>query len=157
MGDCEVCGEEQARYVAVIEGARLQVCPDCARSGKIVAELSIPTPVLKKQAAQPGRTPMQTTETEVVSDYGRRIREARERRRLTRKQLAELVFEKESYLERVEAEKVLPSEALARRLEKALGIALFETVTAGALPSVRKREGPLTLGDLVIVKKKGKK
>ncbi len=153
MGECEVCGEREAGYYVLIEGAKLWVCADCSRRGKIIAR---PAPAPKKFAkpSAAGRPPV-STELELVPDYAEKIRAARQKMKLGIHVLAELVMEKQSFLERVEAEKALPTETLAKRLEKALGIVLFEQVSYGASSGEKKKSGGLTLGDLVFVKKKG--
>lgn len=101
--------------------------------------------------------PRQKTEIEIVPDFGMKIRAARERMHIGRKVLAEMINEKESVLERLEHEKMLPSEVVALKLEKALGIRLLEEVGVGpGGASARKEKGKgLTLGDVVFVKKRG--
>jgi len=153
MGECEVCGEGNGSYYVLIEGAKLWTCGDCARRGKIIARPAPAPRKLGKPAAPAGR-PAQSTEVEIVADYAERVRGAREKMKVGIDVLAERVYEKQSFLERVEAGKALPTEALAKRLEKELGIALFEPVTYASQAQERKKKGELTLGDLVFVKKK---
>ncbi len=74
--------------------------------------------------------------------------------RIERKVLAELVNEKESFLERVEAERTIPNETFALKLERALGIKLFEEIKHEHVDIRRDKKGELTLGDVVVVKKK---
>lgn len=149
MGEeCEVCGERDAVFLAEIEGAKLHVCPDCARRGKILSRISAPPKsrgvVVKKEVR----------EIEVVPDYGRRIKKAREKLGIGRDVLAERINEKESYIERIEAEKTVPTVKVARKLEKELGVVLFEEVSEERVVGQKSEGGMLTLGDLVVVKKK---
>ena len=152
MAECEVCGEDGAELIALIEGAKLRVCYDCSKRGKVLSRVAPPPASVKKMGARPAGP---SAEIEFVSDYADRIRAAREKMRIGVDVVAELVMEKESYLRRVEAGKALPSEELARKLEKQLGIRLFETVSyGGVVPPAKGPAGGLTLGDMIIVKKK---
>lgn len=173
MGECEVCGEGEGSYYILIEGAKLWTCGDCAKRGKIIARPAPPPGEVRrnlklggggapsrfggKPAPAVGARPAVSTEVEIVPDYAERIKAAREKMKIGPDVLAELVMEKQSYLERVENGRALPSESLAKRLEKALGIKLFEQVSYQQAPVERKKSGALTLGDLVSVKKKGQK
>jgi len=153
MGECEVCGEREGDYYVLIEGAKLWACGDCARRGKIIARPAPQPKRFGKPTPSQGK-PAVSTEVEFVPDYAERIRNARLKMKVGIDVVAERVFEKQSFLERVEAGKALPTEALARRLEKELGVALFEPVTYSGQAAEKKRPGELTLGDLVFVKKK---
>jgi putative transcription factor len=147
MGECEICGAEEAGFLILVEGAKLHACRNCAKHGKV---LSAPTSApQRKMFASRGEV-----ERDIVADFGRKIREAREKMRIERKVLAELVNEKESFLERVEAERTIPNETLALKLERALGIKLFEEITHEHVDIRRDKKGELTLGDVVILKKK---
>jgi len=144
--DCEMCGEEEASFLILVEGAKLHVCSNCAKYGKV---LSAPSPPPKKVELK-----KEKPEIDVVADYGRKIREARERMKIDRKVLAELVNEKESFLERVENEKALPSATLGAKLERVLGVKLFEEIKHEHVETKKEKKGELTLGDVVVVKKK---
>jgi len=150
MGDCEVCGNGEERFVVLIEGAKMRVCGDCARRGRI---LSSTAPVAPRRPGVP-RSPAPVKEIEIVADCAERIKRAREKMHVNTDVLAERVFEKESYLRRVENGETLPNEALARRLEKELGITLFEASGDDGEAQGGRKTGPVTLGDLIIVKKK---
>ncbi len=152
MGECEICGTEGADYVAVIEGARLHVCEDCAKGGKVV---EVPKPVQRQAPAQP--TGRQKSEVEVVPEFGVKVKNARERMHIERKVLAEMINEKESTIERIEHEKMLPPENVALKLQKALGIVLLEQVGTGGGSYAKGEKKGLTLGDVVFVKKKDRK
>jgi len=145
--DCEMCGAEEAGFLILIEGAKLYVCGRCAKHGKV---LSAPAPLPQRRVAFERERP----EIDIVADFGSRIKEARERMKIERKVLAELVNEKESFLERIEGEKTIPNESLAVRLERALGIKLFEEVKEEHVVIKKDKKGGLTLGDVVVVKKK---
>ncbi|MCK4713998.1 MAG: TIGR00270 family protein [Candidatus Aenigmarchaeota archaeon] len=151
MAECEICGAEDADYITLIEGAKLRTCTACARGGKV---LKVPerAPVRRGPPAVVKRGKL---ELDIVSDFGSRIVTARKRMHIERKVLAELINEKESFLDRVERGKSMPNEMLARKLEKELGIKLFEEDSADTYAPVPKGEKKgLTLGDIVMLKKK---
>ena len=147
MGECEMCGAPEAGFFILVEGAKLHVCGRCARHGKVLSAPA-PAPVRRLPAER------EESEIDIVADFGRRIRQARDKMKIERKVLAELVNEKESFLERIETEKTIPNEAIALKLERTLGIKLFEEITHEHLPVKKDKKGELTLGDVVIVKKK---
>ncbi|MEM3399306.1 MAG: multiprotein bridging factor aMBF1 [Candidatus Micrarchaeia archaeon] len=150
MPECEMCGSENARCVVKIEGAKLLVCEKCARHGEVIAverkERQIQKKVEKKKEER---------EIVVVPNFGDMIRRAREKMKIPRSVLAEMLNEKESYIERIEAEKTIPSEALARKMEKVLGIKLLEEVLVDRKGASEGKKEDLTLGDIVVLKKKG--
>jgi putative transcription factor len=100
-------------------------------------------------------------ELEVVEGYGRLVRGARERAGLTRTELARKLFILENVLERIENEHLRPNEAVAKKLEKELGITLLvprdsqegRAAATGVAQKAPQGRG-LTLADLVEIKKK---
>jgi len=149
--DCEMCGRKSAIYNVVIEGAKLNVCAQCAKYGKIVSKASEG----KKEQKFAREIPAQKepTEIQVVEDYGKKIVTAREKRSMSLGELARKINEVQSYLDRVEKERVLPTEKLCKKLEKELGIALIEQVAITHSNEEHKKKD-LTLGDVVNLKKK---
>ncbi|VVC03919.1 Uncharacterised protein [Candidatus Burarchaeum australiense] len=163
MADCEICGREGAGYVVQLEGARMRTCAECAKGGKIL-ERPAYEPPKRAQAAGAGRmggaamapqVRRGPQELEIATDFSERIVAARQHMHIERKVLAEMVSEKESFLERVEHGNAQPGEVLARKLEKALGIKLLGQDAGesyGSAPMDKRKD--LTLGDIVFVKKK---
>jgi putative transcription factor len=159
MAACEMCGREAPLRPAVIEGTRMQVCPTCLKFGVEVAgaktEVTGRSRVLQgleqRQARTQPRDVFQQMDTDLVEDFGRVIREARQRKGLTQEELAQKIAERQSVLSKVETGTQRPSDDLARRLERELGIRLFEA----AAPAEAERKGApgadagLTLGDLI--------
>ena len=81
---------------------------------------------------------------------GKIIRDARDRLGLTTAVVAERINEKHGYLERVERGELAPTLALAKKLEKELGIKLVEKVTSSITPTLSKQKfSEPTLGDLI--------
>jgi putative transcription factor len=148
--DCEICGIEGADYLVQVEGAKLHVCHSCSGTGKM---LRAPQQQRKVEDSAPrGRI-----EIEVVDGYGPLIADARKKMGLPLEVLAERISEKHSFLERVEHEKMLPDEKLARKLEKELGIKLLQEVASGTAVDVKDRQGAgMTLGDILEISRKKK-
>lgn len=148
--ECEICGVDGAGYIIMVEGAKLHVCSECSGSGKL---LKTPQP---ERAT--GDLPRHKQEMEIVDGFGGMIAAARKRMGLPLEVLAERINEKHSFLERVEHEKTLPDERLARKLEKELGIKLLQETSTGAAVDVKDRQGAgMTLGDILEIQQKKKK
>lgn len=150
--DCEICGEREADYLILIEGAKLAACHRCAGAGKVIRSLR-EAPVRNTEAPKP------RAEMEVVEGYGSVISGARKRMGLPIEVLAERINEKLSFLERVEHEKTLPDEKIARKLEKELGIKLLQESGSGGTSEEPKSRGTggMTLGDILEIQRKEKK
>ncbi len=159
MAECEVCGRESPLYTVEIDRARLRVCFDCSKSGKLIEAPRQPARK-ERQGSQAGpagqsvQRPKQQTEFELVSDYSEKIKASREKMHITRDVLSEMINEKESFLERIESGRALPTELLGKKLERALGISLYEEVGTGSEGFSRGERRSLTLGDVINVKKK---
>jgi putative transcription factor len=164
MPTCEACGHKihGNPIRAIIEGAKLTVCSECAKHGKIIREEPTlkqaprkpwaPIPVKKKTASTVNIT------QEVVEDYDSKIRQARESLRLSHEELGKKISEKASVLRKIETGKMTPNNMLATRLEHALKIKLLVPVAeekiTQKIPKSPDRE--LTLGDLMQLNKKGR-
>lgn len=156
---CEVCGREvgknECRKV-VVEGSVLTVCPQCY--ARLVGQGKA-RPFVEEKRQQPARQaprplkPRVREEFEVVEDYAKRIREARERLGWTQQVLAQKVRESENIIKRIEAGKLKPGLDLARRLEKVLGVKLLEPVVDEGASATGGGSDDLTIGDLIKLKR----
>ena len=170
---CELCGRiVDKAYVVLIDGAEFIVCEHCKRYGKVIKVLeSSPrkkaksreskTPdMAKRSQAHRSRSPDSILEDELVlvPDYGERIREERERRKLTIEELARRLGISASYLRRIEHQKVIPDERTVEKLEEFFGITLR---TRDDLVDVKVSDQEInytpTLGDFIVLEDKGKK
>ena len=160
---CEVCGRKihSEPVKAIIEGARLTVCVECSKHGKVVyndTEGATPSPtksfvkipvIMKKPAA-----PQVQITTEVVQDYASKIRNAREKLGLTHEDLGKKINEKASLLRHIETGKASPNNLLATKLEHALKITLMVPIADEKVQAeVKKPAEGLTLGDLIDMSK----
>jgi len=163
---CEVCGHKihDEPITAVIEGARLTVCVECAKHGKIIHQEEVAFPrqasTLKKPQApitmvqkRPMVASVNITQ-EITEDYPNKIRVAREKMGLTHEELGKKINEKASVLRNLETGKMAPNNQLASKLEHMLKIKLLEAISeekATALPKSASQE--MTLGDLIELEK----
>ncbi len=157
---CEVCGRKihSEPVRAEIEGAKLTVCVECSKHGKVIlheeADVSQPSPTkstmhLPVIMRKPPVAQVQLSQ-EIVEGYANKIRTAREKLGLSVEDLGKKINEKASLLRHIETGKVAPNNSLANKLEHVLKIKLLvpvENEKVQAAPKVAN-EG-LTLGDLI--------
>ena len=165
---CEVCGRKihGAPIRTLIEGAKLTVCIECSKHGKIIREEEaefgqrVPkkplTPVSFVQKKKPVQAKVDTTQ-EIVEGYDSKIRQAREKLGLSHEELGKKINEKASVLSKLETGKMTPNNMLVTKLEHVLKIKLLvpikeEKISQG-FPKSPNRE--TTLGDLIQLNKKG--
>jgi len=167
---CEVCGRHITGkpFKAIIEGARLVVCSECAPLGSLSWELKTPQPAKptvkpqkpqrwQKRAAVKPSSPLETT-LELIEDFGNRIRQARETQRLSHEDLGRKINEKVSLLKKLESQKMKPDNRLAEKLQHTLKIKILIPPSEEKLPKSLLTTTPpsrtVTLGDLIQDKKK---
>lgn len=166
---CEVCGRriKGKTYKAIIEGARLVVCSDCATLGSLSWELKTPKPAksvakvhrplkLKSKTTKNKQSSLEPT-LELIVDFGTRIRQAREAQGLSHEDLGRKINEKVSVLKKLESQRMTPDNKLAEKLQYALKIKLLVPPTKEKLPKQLITTAPsktITLGDLIKSKKK---
>ena len=162
---CEVCGQRiiGKPRIVIIEGAKMMVCERCSSLGSPYIEPeakkgAYPTVLrrrLKKVTAAKKPSPRMILEDlEVVEDFGRVVRKARERMNLSHEDLGRRIGEKVSVLKKVESGRMIPDLKLARKLEHALKIKLLVPPPEG-LEAVKVPHPPNvepTLGDVVHLK-----
>jgi putative transcription factor len=159
---CEICGIEiigSARKV-VVEGTELDVCGRCSQYGKAPQGW---TPVSRKVAPveaipKPGtrktkRRSFDDMDDEIVSDYSKIIREAREAKGWTLEELGLNIKEKASLIRKIERSEIKPEDNLRKKLERSLEIKLTERVSHDIMEHGTGFQGT-TLGDIVKIKRK---
>ena len=172
---CEVCGrkihDEPVR--AVIEGAKLTVCVECSKHGKVILHEEAFLPLPQKAvfgtvtAGNPGKPvtlvqkrrsdiPQVALTKELTDDYANKIRVAREKLLLSHEELGLKINEKASVLRHIETGKMAPDNLLASKLEHMLRIQLLVNVSneKSTTQVHRAAAEELTLGDLVEMNEK---
>lgn len=160
---CEMCGKDVTFCKKVtIEGVHLEVCAECAKFGtearKEQPKEEGPKPIItqrlevREKRAKPRDIYTGQESIELVDDFAERIRDARQRRSMTQKDLAARINERVTVLSKIETGDMRPDEKLIAKLQKELGIVLKEKIS----PVVAAKEsGPraLTLADLIKMEK----
>jgi len=140
---CDLCGKDTQLCRAIVEGTELNVCASCAKMGKLMS---------RPQFRQTRSAPIAETIEILISGFGKKIRDARERKGLTQKEFAAMLNEKESIIQKIENETFKPTIEKAKRFEKILGIKLIGEEEATPVKMAKDKSGPLTIGDLIKVK-----
>ncbi|MDR2720123.1 MAG: multiprotein bridging factor aMBF1 [Nitrososphaerota archaeon] len=152
---CEVCGRKihNDPIRANIEGAKLTVCAECAKHGKIIypdEEKQVPKSPFLTVASGSGSTSASTTTgvakakrhpqmmqkkrnlvakveitQELIEGYAAQIRVAREKLGLSHEDLGLKINERASVLKHIELGKMEPNNLLAGKLERLLKIKLL--------------------------------
>ncbi len=154
---CELCGKPAVGgYRIRLEGSVVSACSGCASLGERVE-------AVREAAAKPAKKPVAAPKAEeaaadagydVVEGFGGRVKSARERLKLSQKDLGRLINEPESVIHRVELERYEPAEELAHKLEHRLGVKLLvkhEEPLETRSPGENKE---ITLGDMLVVRKR---
>ena len=163
---CETCGKHFIEGKKVkIEGYVSVVCNECARYGQVVGEVNRgsaepprPKPA-PKAAPAPSLSKVLEEELAVPSlkeDYGAIIKAAREKKGLKMEDFAKMLSEPESLIHRIEGGKFEPPDGLAHKIESILRVKLFEKPSSLLMSGGKHASKDLTLGDVVVVKKKEK-
>lgn len=149
--ECEVCGRVIEKPISVnIEGTVMRTCYACSKFGTRVV-------MRKKRARVKTKKPYRGVKEkalETLPGYGDLLRREREKLGLTQEELGKRLNEKTSVIARLEAEKMSPSESLAKKLEKHMGIKILAEIEEPELKGSRASDRELTLGDIVKIKKK---
>ena len=123
--ECEICGSESGKLVQIfLEGARVMACQFCAEMGQTVKQK--PPALERSSVSFYERTKRLEEGDAVVEDFGSLVRKAREKRGLTREELAKKIFEKASVVHRIEAGNYVPDDKTIGKLEQSLGLKLRE-------------------------------
>jgi len=128
--DCEICGNAAGKGKKILlDGGKLIVCDECASFGEEIIEEEKPAKalaaaVLREKAFSPVPEKEFDLGLDIVPDFGKIVRKARELKGLTVKELAIKIFERESLLHRIENQSIRPSDEIIKKLEKELKIEL---------------------------------
>ncbi|HUS75987.1 MAG TPA: multiprotein bridging factor aMBF1 [Methanothrix sp.] len=160
---CEICGAEisGAPQRVMIDGSALEVCKGCARFGKAEDKWSpVPKKMVPVERAFTVKRPKPRDHfkdlVELVPDFGRKIREAREGLGLSPEELGGKIKEKATLLKKIEREDISPEDDIRKKLERVLKIKLLDEASEARVKSGSGGRG-LTLGDIASIKRKTEK
>ena len=137
---CDMCGKEAPTKPVLVEGVSLLVCSSCAQFGKSLSPKQLVKVHVDHQFEEPTKS--------IVADSSQRIKKAREARRMTQKEFAVFLTEKESTIHKLESGHP-PDLELAKKLEKKLGITLTEEIKEKIIEKKKTEGSTLTIGDLL--------
>lgn len=155
MVRCEVCGREIRGPVfrRVIEGARMVVCEQCSRFG--AEEWSVKPVAPPPRARAPRRDEVESAESLVpVVNYGRLVREGREKLGLDPDKFARLIGEKVSTVKMIEREELIPDQSIAQKLRRHIKVSVLVREVEREASSTPPPKGAPTIGDLLNLKEK---
>ncbi len=164
-----MCGNEIfSRPINIeIEGAVLAVCPSCAKHGKKVtpkvskrAQISPKQPYQQRATTQ-RKTPGRGTKSyasgavnELVPDYHEKVRLARQKMKLSQKDVSIQTKISIPELQSIETGKMRPPDDIVKKLERFFEIKLTEELKSYSAQDQKKGTAFQTLGDVVVIKKK---
>ena len=126
--NCEICGFSDGKfYKTNIEGSVLVTCGSCSKGGKVIKELSNET--IKKTYTLSSQG---SVEEELKLDFSVILENAMKDADVSMEDLAARTKESQSTLKKVVSGKLIPTQELAKKLEKALSVSLFEKIYSGA-------------------------
>ena len=151
---CELCGKECNCRLEIVDGVKMMLCPDCMRHGKGIDVISKPVtstrPILERIKRPKEKDVYKDMNKELVPNWNKLIKNAREKKGLSREELGFKIGERTVTISKIENGDLRPSDKVAEKLEKELGINLFEEVggTPAGFGGSHSR-GALTLGDFI--------
>jgi putative transcription factor len=161
---CELCGREcKGGREAIIDGAKMFVCPDCIKyaEGPVQEE-----PVKTSRPPQTQRFIVKKTqkperdiykdkgmEKDLVSNWNHLIEQARKKKGLTREELGFKIGERTVTIAKLENGDLRPSDQTIAKLEKELGISLMEEIKTSPTGTQTRAQGGFTLGDFIKTEK----
>jgi putative transcription factor len=157
-----MCGKEvPIAKPMLVEGTKLNLCSNCVKFGDEYkgsdprSNSPVPKSVIEERLQRRERR-MQTrdvysvTTRELVEDYGKVIRDARESKKMDLDEFAKSILEKRGILARIEANDLVPDDKLIVKLEKSLNIHLREEVQSGGQVGVGgKKSESMTLSNFI--------
>ena len=148
MPSCQLCGEDSDNLKKTkIEGAVMKVCSSCSDMGDVVEQKK------KKKTKKKSSKTYRPKDTEkLTSNYGEKLKEAREDRKLSIKELADSLNEKASLIKKIEREDLKPEKSLANKLSKELDVTLYVNPEVYDTSVESTDDGKATLGDVAEVK-----
>ncbi len=157
---CEICGAEIAGLPQriVIDRSTLDVCKSCAHFGKPEDKWTpVPRKMVPVERAFIVKRPQLRDQfkdlVELVPEFGRKIRNAREALGMSPEQLGLRIKEKATLLKKIEREDISPEDEVRKKLEKELKIKLTDQASESRVKAGSVGRG-LTLGDIASIKRK---
>ena len=161
---CELCGREcKGGKEAIIDGAKMFVCPDCIKYAESMVQQEPtktippfqPQHFIAKKSLNIERDIYKDKEMqkELVTNWNLLIEQARKKKGLTREELGFRIGERTVTIAKLENGDLRPSDQTIAKLEKELGIQLLEEIKNVPTGSQTRTQGGFTLGDFIKTEK----
>lgn len=157
--ECEMCGKKIGTRRHMVDGTVMELGSCCSKYGTPMdaaapqgSQAAVSQNLERRQSRMTGRDIYKEETWDLVEDYGTRIRRARAAKGWSHDQLGNKVSARVPQLRQIEANHLRPSDDLARRFERELGITLLEKLDAGPAKvgtGAKKGGSGLTIGDLL--------
>lgn len=147
MATCELCGKQGNLVSALIEDVSMDVCAQCTKFGRVLHRPNVQAILQRKQ--QQFRPQKEEPQLAVVEDYAERIRKKREQLGIKQIDIARMVAEKESVIQKFENAEIEPSIEVARKLERHLKIHLIEQIKDDLKIALPEKSEGFTLGHFI--------
>lgn len=139
----------------------MEACPECAKfgedrgsapsDGSTGGNRAVIEQRLERRQKRMGTKDVyaQAKSVEIIENYGTVIRKARESKGMDLEQFSKSINEKKGTMAKIETNDLIPDDKLAKKIERALDIKLFDTVSSGLIQSSGGSGGKMTLGDFI--------
>lgn len=169
--NCEICGSKiiEKPNRAIIEGSRLVVCKKCSEFSEASWESEFQRSQITK-TIRPGstfkdsrrnirtrRSSNNLEDYEITENFSESLQKGRKKMGISQEELARLLKERLSVIQKIESGKITPSLRLSREIEHLLKIKLLTNEKPKIDYEVNKEmTSDLTFGDVFRYKKKEK-
>jgi len=152
--ECELCGRVCDCRPAMVDGVKMMLCPGCMRHGKVVQTPAAPPsgqkPVLGRIKKPKVKDVYKDMDKELISNWNGIIKNAREKKGLSREELGFRIGERTVTISKIENGELRPSDKIVGKLEKELEIKLLEEVASAPSYAMGSgSSGRMTLGDFI--------
>ena len=169
--NCEICGNKiiEKPNRVVVEGSRLVVCRKCSgfseTSWESEFQRSQITKTIKPSSTfRDSRRNLKIKSTsknfedyEITENFSKSLQKGRTKMGISQEELAKLLKERLSVIQKIESDKISPSIKLSREIERVLKIELLTTQESTKKLDTKGDVGSeLTIGDIFQYKKKEK-
>jgi putative transcription factor len=152
---CELCGRVCDCRPATVDNVEMMLCPSCMKYGQVMkTDLGTPAvsqkPILERIKRPKIKDVYKEMDKDLVNGWSDLIKNARQKKGLTREQLGFKIGERTVTIAKIENGDLRPSDKMIEKLEKELEISLVEKVSnVSSTLSGRRSSTNLTLGDFI--------
>jgi len=152
---CELCGRVCDCRPATVDNVEMMLCPSCMKYGKgMKTGLGTPAvsqkPILERIKRPKIKDVYKEMDKDLVTGWSDLIKNARQKKGLTREQLGFKIGERTVTIAKIENGDLRPSDKMIEKLEKELEISLVEKVSnVSSTLSGRRSSTNLSLGDFI--------